>query len=175
MTKYAAFLRGINVRGYKLIKMSDLAHQFESLGLTNVKTVLASGNVIFESPETDGAVLTRSIESRLCEALGYEVKVILRTISELQALVSLDPFKRIVLAPGVRLHMTFLADEANSALPLPHASPNGFEIIQKTTREVFSVVLPEGRTVDLMTFVEKEFGKASTTRTWNAVQKIAAV
>src|SRR5260221_10646488 len=47
--KYIAFLRGINVGGNNLIKMSDLKKQFEDLGFTNVQTVIASGNVIFET------------------------------------------------------------------------------------------------------------------------------
>src|SRR5437867_147766 len=175
MANNVAFLRGMNVGGHKSIKMSELARLFESLRLSNVKTVLASGNVLFESPETDAAILTRSIERGLRGALGYEVKVILRTTSQLQALVSLDPFEKVGSAPGVRLHITFLAADANSTLPLPYVSPNGFEIIEKSAREVLSVVRPEGCTVDLMTFVEKEFGKASTTRTWNTVQKIAAL
>lgn len=45
--KYIAFLRGINVGGKNLVKMSDLQKQFEKIGLSDVKTVIASGNVIF--------------------------------------------------------------------------------------------------------------------------------
>ncbi len=51
--KYIAFLRGINVGGNNLIKMSDLKKKFEDLGFQNVKTVIASGNVIFETDKKD--------------------------------------------------------------------------------------------------------------------------
>ena len=51
LIKYAAFLRGINVGGHTIIKMGELRKVFESLGFWNVKTVLASGNVLFEAPE----------------------------------------------------------------------------------------------------------------------------
>lgn len=46
--KYIAFLRGVNVGGNSLIKMSDLKKIFEDLGFTNVQTYINSGNVIFE-------------------------------------------------------------------------------------------------------------------------------
>ncbi|HYQ86023.1 MAG TPA: DUF1697 domain-containing protein, partial [Bacteroidota bacterium] len=51
MIQYAAFLRGINVGGHKPVRMSDLEKAFGQLGFRNVKTVLASGNVLFEAPQ----------------------------------------------------------------------------------------------------------------------------
>jgi uncharacterized protein (DUF1697 family) len=60
--RYAAFLRGINVGGNKMIKMQDVAKAFESLGFSNVKTLIQSGNVIFESAPTDDEKLIKKIE-----------------------------------------------------------------------------------------------------------------
>jgi uncharacterized protein (DUF1697 family) len=57
MVRYAAFLRGINVGGHRKIKMETLRQQFESLELQNVKTLLNSGNVLFETPEADPSAL----------------------------------------------------------------------------------------------------------------------
>ncbi len=178
MNRYIAFLRGINVGGHKIIKMPELARLFGSFGLNNVKTYIASGNVLFETSETDPDIVTRTIEEGLRNALQYEIKVILRTMSELAELVSSDPFKDVPQPENVRLYVTFLAEDSNSALKLPYESPRGeFQLLKKTNREVFSVVFLSqiSRSVDGMTFIEKEFGKASTTRNWNTVKKIAAL
>lgn len=51
---YVAFLRGINVGGHAVIRMSELQRAFEGLGFENVRTVLASGNVIFDPPGAIG-------------------------------------------------------------------------------------------------------------------------
>lgn len=174
MTKYVALLRGINVGGHT-VKMTELTRVFESLGLSNVKTYIASGNVLFETAEGGTDNLAQRIENELSRALGFEARAILRTISELRALIDLDPFSSFAPERDARYHVTFFAGELNNSLELPYKSPAGFEISHRTKREVFSVVLPAGRSVDMMSFVEKEFGKASTTRNWNTVQKIAAL
>lgn len=75
MITYAAFLRGINVGGKKVIKMEDLSRILSSLGFKNVKTTIQSGNVIFETSETNSAVLTKKIEKKLQKSLRYEVSV----------------------------------------------------------------------------------------------------
>ena len=49
MKKYVALLRGINIGGKNKIKMSELKSAFEIAGLTEVRTVLNSGNIIFSS------------------------------------------------------------------------------------------------------------------------------
>ena len=70
MLKYIAFLRGINVGGHKPIKMEALAKAFASLGFQNVKTVLASGNVLFESRELDPLRLPRQLNDAAARVPG---------------------------------------------------------------------------------------------------------
>ena len=60
--QYVAFLRGINVGGHVLIKMADLKKAFEMMGFENVRTILASGNVVFEYDQTDKKALTKKVE-----------------------------------------------------------------------------------------------------------------
>ncbi len=60
MISYIAFLRGINVSGHKIIKMADLAKMFTDMKFTNVKTFIASGNILFECKEKD----TTKIEAK---------------------------------------------------------------------------------------------------------------
>ena len=90
---YAAFLRGINLGGKRSIKMAELRTAFAALGFTNVKTVLASGNVLFDTAETDAAVLCEAIEQHLKLEFGHKIFVLLRTVAELQCLVAANPFQ----------------------------------------------------------------------------------
>ena len=92
---YAAFLRGINVGGKRSIKMAELRTAFAAQGSTNVKTVLASGNVLFDTAEMDAAVLCEAIEQHLKQEFGHKIFVLLRTVAELQCLVAANPFKEI--------------------------------------------------------------------------------
>ncbi len=73
MTRYVAFLRGINVGGHQPVKMEELKKAFESMGFQNVKTLLASGNVLFETPETGADNLIKQIEGKLEKEFGRKV------------------------------------------------------------------------------------------------------
>ncbi len=172
---YVAFLRGINVGGHKIISMEELGGIFRSLKFDDVKTFIASGNVLFRSRERNVSVLTRKIEKGLLHALGYEVKTMLRTIPELQNLVKLDPFKKIKPVPDVGLYVTFLSKEPEKTPKLPYISPKrDFEILRMYGLNVASIsrLLPNGRSGNPGGYIEKEFEKISTTRNWNTVKKI---
>src|SRR5438128_1031234 len=88
---HAAFLRGINVGGNTLISMEGLKTAFSSLGFTNIKTILASGNVTFETSETNRAILSANIERKLQSEFGFKITVTLRTRAEILALVASAP------------------------------------------------------------------------------------
>src|SRR6187551_1759789 len=77
--RYVALLRGINVGGHRMIRKDELQAIFEGCGFSDVKTVLASGNVVFSSDLVDEAVLQERIETALHDALGYTVNVMVRT------------------------------------------------------------------------------------------------
>ena len=75
--QYLALLRGINVGGNKMIKMEDLRKAFEGSGYQHVRTLLASGNVIFEAPKTKSEILSKTIEAKLKTEFGHEIGVLL--------------------------------------------------------------------------------------------------
>jgi uncharacterized protein (DUF1697 family) len=91
MVGYIALLRGVNVGGIT-VKSAELREVFESLGFDSVRTVLASGNVAFESDRGDAAALKRAIESALGERFGYEAWIVLLTRDELEQVVAAFPF-----------------------------------------------------------------------------------
>ena len=92
MTSYIALLRGINVGGIS-IKMAALADTVRGLGHTGVTTVLASGNVVFDSDRADAAALKGDLESALSAAFGYEAWVVLLTRAQLAEAVAAYPFQ----------------------------------------------------------------------------------
>lgn len=110
MPKYVALLRAINVGGHT-VKMDYLRSLFETIGLENVETFIASGNVIFDSKSGNPKALERKIEKHLQAALGYEVKTFIRAISELAAVAAYKPFSDSELSKeGHALYIGFVAD-----------------------------------------------------------------
>lgn len=92
MARFVALLRGVNVGGIN-IKMADLKAAIEGLGLANVKTVLASGNVLFDSERTDPAALKAEIEAGLRDRFGYEAWIVLLDQPTLARIVEDFPFE----------------------------------------------------------------------------------
>jgi len=91
MTKYIALLRGINVGGKNIIKMSDLKDELSKMGLDNVQTYIQSGNVLFESRK-DENVLKAEIEEMIDEKFGFHVPVVLRNLQEMNEIVAQCPY-----------------------------------------------------------------------------------
>jgi uncharacterized protein (DUF1697 family) len=89
--RYVAFLRAINV-GKRIVKMDRLRAVFQEMGLDDVETFIASGNVIFTASAQDTRALETRIEQHLHTALGYEVETFIRTPAELAAITRYRPF-----------------------------------------------------------------------------------
>src|SRR5689334_5817619 len=111
MPRYIALLRAINVGGHNTVKMDFLRQLFESLGFSKVETFIASGNVVFETKSKNAKALERKTESRLREALGSDVATFIRTVAELAAVASYQPFSQTDLDGAVALNIAFLAEE----------------------------------------------------------------
>jgi len=111
MPRYVAFLRGMNLGGRR-ISNDDLRQAFEALGLTDVATFRASGNVIFDGPEgVEGADVSAKIEAGLAESLGYEVPVFLRSCEQVAKIASREPFPAAeVEASAGKLQVALLPD-----------------------------------------------------------------
>ena len=88
---------------------------FEELGYEHVASVLASGNIVFDSLESDVPALEHRIEGALTSQLGITSRTIIRSHAELRALVDSDPFPDLTHGPGTYLTATFLK--------YPHPTP----------------------------------------------------
>lgn len=147
--KYAAFILGIgpgnpNMHGDKLKEF------FEKLGFKNVKAVLSSGNVIFESESKDKKYLENLIEENLPQ-LGFKKATIVRSYDELKNIFNSDPFNGAEDTPTSRLNVTFIKNGTEE-----------FSIIDTVTIG----------TVKIMATLEKKHGREITTRTWRTVGRI---
>ena len=174
---YAAFLRGINVGGNKVIKMADVKKAFESMGFADVKTVGASGNILFSGEPMDAAKMAKRLEDGLREKLAATSSIIVRTREALRQMTAAEPFKKIKATADTRLYVTFFNTPpiSKNKIAIPYRSPDKiFELLSLTGCELYSVVdlSTGGSTIDAMEIIEKEFGKSGTTRNWNTIQKL---
>jgi uncharacterized protein (DUF1697 family) len=175
MDEYVALLRGINVGGHHKVLMAELRNTLEGLGCRDVKTILASGNVIFNAKKEDPEAISGRLETELAKKFGFPIPVMLRTGSDISRMLKSTPFKGIEVTPKTRLYVTFLAGKPRTMPKSSSASPNKlFRILRVAQSEVFSVatVAPEGGSVEAMAVLEREFGKNITTRNWNTIVKI---
>ncbi len=155
--------------------MPDLKKALEGLGCTDVRTVLASGNAMFNSPDKDISALAKKIEAKLEKTFGFPVRTLLRTQGQIDTLIASNPFKGIKVTKETRLYVTFLPDEPKGKMKLPYTSRDGnFRILKMTDDALVSVltVTPGMGSVDAMAIIEKTYGKDVTTRNWNTIVKM---
>lgn len=173
MTHYVALLRGITPSNTNMHN-NKLRSLFEDIGFQNVQTVLSSGNVLFESQNSNTVEIEDIIEKSIPEQLNFTSTTIVRSRDELQSLVNSEPFNSQKDNSQCKLNVTFLKNKTESAIEFPYHSANdGFIILGMHENAICSIVdLTKTKTPDLMRWMEKEFGKNVTTRTWRTVNRI---
>jgi uncharacterized protein (DUF1697 family) len=93
MTVFIALLRSVNVGGTGKLPMADLKAMCEEAGFTNVKTYIASGNVLFETKH-DEVKVKATLERRLQAYAGRHIPVLVRTAAEMIAVAKANPFPK---------------------------------------------------------------------------------
>lgn len=115
--RYVAFLRGINVGGHT-VKKADLCAPFETIGLANVTSFIASGNIIFDTDKAGAeSGLERRIEGELKAALGYDVATFVRSVAEVASVAEQTPFGPDEPASGTSLIVGFLKQAPSASVP----------------------------------------------------------
>ncbi|MGV7222004.1 MAG: DUF1697 domain-containing protein [Nitrospinales bacterium] len=173
--KYISMLRGINVSGQKVIKMTDLMSLYESLGFKNVVTYIQSGNVIFETPTKTQNKLKGQLEKAIRRKYNFHVPVVIRTKSEMNKIVINIPFNKLnPTEDGTKVLITFLSQKPNeinlSTIQQYVKSPEKLIVIDK---EVY-LHCPNGYGKSKLTniFLEKKLEVEATTRNWKSVIKL---
>jgi uncharacterized protein (DUF1697 family) len=154
-------------------KMPELKRCFEAAGFSNVKTLLSSGNVVFEARASKQAMLERKAEAAMQAALGRMFQTFVRSSDMLQAMLAADAYAAFVLPPNAKRAVTFLRQPHGLTLSTPIEHDDA-SILHVDEREVFSVYVPGPRGSAFTRLLEKTFGAAITTRTWDTVRKCAA-
>jgi uncharacterized protein (DUF1697 family) len=153
-------------------RMPALKRAFEAAGFTEVKTVLSSGNVVFDARRASESALQRKAESAMQAALGQAFLTIVRPAEMLQSLLASDPYREFGLDPSAKRIVTFLRDEPTVEMTLP-VEQDGARLLALRERQLFSAYLPSPKGAVFMTLIERTFGKDLTTRTWDTVGKVA--
>lgn len=168
------FLRGINVGGHHKVPMEELREKLKEIGCNNVKTVLNTGNFMFNTKETNIQNLENKIEEFISKSFGFPIPVILKSQKEISDLVDENPFEKINMHDKIRLYVSFLKDTPKFELNIPYSSKDStYNIISIKNKIILSVLdLSTTSTPKGMDDLEKLFGKNITTRNWNTIKKI---
>lgn len=169
MPRYAAFLRGVSPM---TAKMPEIRRAFESAGFRDVKTLLSSGNVVFDARRASEEALQRTAEAAMRERLGQTFLTIVRPVEMLRVLLATDPYDGFGVHPSAKRIVTFLRDEPAIPPKLP-VERDGARVLTLRGRELFSAYLPTPKGPVFMTLIERTCGKEVTTRTGDTVAKVA--
>ncbi|MGI8467455.1 MAG: DUF1697 domain-containing protein [Pyrinomonadaceae bacterium] len=174
MMKYIAFLRGINVGGKNKIKMETLREVFNALGFENVKTYINSGNVIFETAQTNDKKLAEKIETAIEKQFSLRIKVIVRTIDEIKEIIENNPFDG-QFENERDLHVFFLDGELPAEkreLLLSNNSETEMFVVRN--REIFCLLQRVSVLDSLMgkDYIGKKLKVSATARNWRTINKI---
>lgn len=175
MPRIIAFLRAINVGGHT-VKMDTLRGLFEDMGFAGVATFIASGNVIFETAETDAAALERRIETYLRAALGYDVATFLRTDAEVAAIAAYQPFPPAEMAAAQAFNVGFLAEAPDAgAVAKVLAFATDIDAFHVHGREIYwACRTRQSDSTFSNAVLERSLRRPSTWRNLNTVQRLAA-
>ena len=171
MTRYAAFLRGVNVGGVNL-KMAEVAKALEDAGFTNVRTILATGNVLLDSRSGVDAVRKKA-EKALRDGFGYDAWVLAYDLDTVRAISKRFPFEREV--DGHHSYVTFVTDsDVLDELAELGRDAGAHEKIKRGKGVVYWQV-PNKGTLDTTigkTMGKKRYKSSTTTRNLRTVEKV---
>lgn len=175
MATWIGLFRGINVGGNNILPMADLRRDLESLQLTNVRTYIQSGNVVFDSAAKTPSSLTKQIGNRIEQQHGFRPHLLIINREDLLHAIKSNPFRKAVSHPKT-LHFFFLAKPA--ADPDMKGIDNAKSPTEnyRLTDRVFYLHAPDriGRS-KLAANAERLLGVVTTARNYRTVDKLWAL
>ena len=178
MTGYVALLRAVNVGGRGIVKKDALRDAFERAGGANVRTFIASGNVLFDADAARVDAIVAGARRRLRVLLGAEPIVMIRSAAEMRALLRRGPFAGVDAPTIVKRYILFLDAPPRKRPRLPLRQPTeALDLVHVSKRDcwVVSRRKPSGMYGFPSLFVEAALGVTSTARSWSTVVKLAAL
>jgi uncharacterized protein (DUF1697 family) len=168
MQTYIALLRGINLGNHYKMKMPVLKTMFEHMGFEAVSTYLQSGNVVFNSKETDILSLETRIQTAILEEFGYVVPTLIRVVADLQRIADTNPYPNQTISNPIQPYVIFLKNPpAFQKLELPES-----ELAEHVFGELeIFVHYPNGSHASKLSsnFVERKLKTTASSRNWRTV------
>jgi uncharacterized protein (DUF1697 family) len=174
MTIQIALLRAVNVGGRGAVAMSDLRDFIAALGFKEARSLLQSGNLVFDAGWQAGPALERLLEREAAKRLALRTDFFVRNAKELEAIVSENPFRKEARDDPGHLVVMFLKEAADvDAVEALRAAIKGREVIRVAGRHLY-VVYPDGIGRSRLTnaVIEGKLGTRGTGRNWNTVLKL---
>jgi uncharacterized protein (DUF1697 family) len=177
MPAFVALLRAVNLGPHNKISMADLKAVAQGAGLTDARTLLQSGNLVFHAKAQASAALEKHLESALGKELGLKTPVLVRSAAEWRATLEANPFPKEAKADPSHLVVMALKGKPEPTLlaSLTQAIV-GRERVKAGPRALY-LVYPDGIGESKLTaaLIEKKVGIVGTARNWNTAEKIAAL
>ena len=177
MPAFVALLRAVNLGPHNKIAMADLKAVAEGCGLSGARTLLQSGNLLFEAKAKTSAALEKLLEAALLEELGLKTPVLVRSATEWRAARDENPFPKEAKADPSHLVVMPLKAKPDKA---SHAALAAAIVGRETSKVVgqqLYLFYPDGIGESKLSaaLIEKKLGVPGTGRNWNTAQKIAAI
>jgi uncharacterized protein (DUF1697 family) len=153
--------------------MPELKRCFEAAGFANVRTILSSGNVAFDTRESTETDIERQAEEAMQQGLGRSFYTIVRPSTYLTHLLSLDPYSSHGIPGHAKRVISFLREERVPRVDLPFALDQA-SVFCLLGREAFTAYVATDKGPVFMKLIERAFGADVTTRTWDTVARCAA-
>lgn len=172
MQRWLALFRGINVGGKNSLPMARLKGYLESIQLTNIKTYIQSGNVVFDSASKSAKSVHSAILSRIEEEHSFCPQLLLLKKDELQIAIDRNPFPEAASEPQ-SLHFCFLEELPKQlnfkAIDQSRSPTERYELVDR----VFYLHAPDGvGRSKLAATVERHLAVMTTARNYRTVEKL---
>jgi len=177
MTLNIALLRAVNVGGRTAVAMSVLRDLVGSLGFTEVRSLLQSGNLVFKNSKLEGPETERLLKTQVESKLGLRTDIFVRTATEWEGLMARNPFPDAAEDDPSHLVVMFLKKApGGKAVQALQAAIEGPEIVRSHGRQAY-ITYPDGIGRSRLTsrMIEKHLGSSGTGRNWNTVRKLATL
>jgi uncharacterized protein (DUF1697 family) len=174
MSTCIALIRGINVGRAKRIAMSALCGSFEDLGYGNVRTLLNSGNVVFDTPRPSLVKLVTMIEARIEMQFGFTAAVTVITAQELEKIIKENPLLHV--AKDFSRHLVAFAAQPAALVPLRSMQEDPWtpDALAVTSRAAYLWCSSGILDSKLSLAFARKAGSSVTTRNWATVLKLQA-
>ncbi len=176
MARYVALLRAVNVAG-RFVRMPQLLQACDAIGASRARTVIASGNLVFDARARTEPALVARLQAALRDTLGFDVTAFLRPAEEVRAqAAAAPPFDAEEIATAEAVHVLFLHQAPDGkAMAALAAMQRADTRLAARGREVFWLAQHAQSTSTFSAaLLERRLRTRTTLRTWATLQRIAA-